>query len=251
MDTRYWGPSGWRLLHLISFSHLPKRKDIDAFFNTIPYILPCKYCRHSFSENITKDPVETSDSIPRWLWKMHNRVNAKLREQRLCRIVEDPTFQSVKHIYEERMKAGCTRTHFEGWEFLFSIAEAHPLGRQGKFTVPIQGHPALETLTDPLERNRWNVMTPEERLKHYNEFWRLLPSVLPFAEWSAGWKEGLPTTRKGLIKHLYSIRCGLESDLELLNRTTYNSLCKELQTHRSGCATSARGKTCRKKRRAT
>lgn len=246
MDTRYWGPSGWRLLHLISFSD-HTHKDFCAFFNTLPYILPCKYCRKSFSENLSKDPIEKADSVPRWLWRMHNRVNAKLRTQRMCKET-DPSFQSVQKVYEQRLSLGCTRTFFEGWEFLFSIAEAHPLGRHGRTTVPIQGHPAIESLTDPLERNLWNVMTPEERMPYYMEFWRLLPKVLPFQEWSDGWKGDLPESRKELLKYLYSIRCGLESDLELLNRTTYNSLCKELQTFRSGCTSSARGKTCRKKR---
>jgi hypothetical protein len=252
MDTRYWGPSGWRLLHLISFSTAPERQNVEAFFNTLAYVLPCKYCRKSFSENISKDPIEDADSIPEWLWRMHNRVNAKLRAQKLC-TARNPSFQSVKDVYTERLDLGCTRTSFEGWEFLFSIAEGHPLSRQGRSSVPIAGHPALETLTDPLERNRWNVMTPEERMKPYRDFWTLLPKVLPFSEWSEAWKMSTAAiaNRKTLLKSLWSIRCELESKLELLNRTTYNSLCRELQSHRSGCAKSVRGKTCRKKRAST
>jgi hypothetical protein len=245
MDTRYWGPSGWRLLHLISFSQVPKRADVCAFFNTLAFVLPCKYCRYSFSENISKDPIEANDSIPRWLWRMHNKVNAKLRGQRLCRSA-DPSFQSVQRIYEERLESGCTRTIFEGWEFLFSVAEAHPLSRQGRSSVPIQGHP-VEVTTD-LEKNKWNLLTPDERMVYYNRFWELLPAVLPFKEWSAIWRAGIPGTRKELLKHLWGTRCDMEAKLELLNSTSYNSLCKELKHYRSGCATSLRGKTCRKKR---
>ena len=160
MDTRYWGPSGWRLLHLISFSEVPSRSNLESFFNTLAYVLPCKYCRKSFSENIAKDPIEKAESIAEWLWRMHNRVNAKLRAQKLC-TARNPTFESVKGVYKQRLEAGCTRTTFEGWEFIFSIAEGHPLSRQGRSSVAISGHPALDTLTEPLERNRWNVMTPE------------------------------------------------------------------------------------------
>lgn len=244
MDTRYWGPSGWRLLHLISFSDR-NREDVCAFFNTLAFVLPCKYCRQSFSDNIRKDPIEINDSIPRWMWRMHNKVNAKLRNQRLCKH-EDPSFQTVKRIYDERLESGCTRTVFEGWEFLFSIAEAHPLSRQGRASVPIQGHP--DAVTD-LEKNRWNLLTPEERMVYYNRFWELLPAVLPFKEWSAVWGTSpVPGNRKDLLKHLWAIRCEMESKLELLNSTSYNSLCKELRHHRSGCASSVRGKTCRKKR---
>jgi hypothetical protein len=247
MDTRYWGPSGWRLLHLMSFSSTPNKDDVCCFFNTLAYVLPCKYCRKSFSENILKDPVTEAESIPKWLWRIHNRVNAKLRTQHLCKS-NDPSFQSVEKMYKERLAAGCTRTTFEGWEFLFSIAEAHPLSRQGRISVPIPGHPALEELGSPLEKNLWNVLTPEERMVQYTKFWTLLPKVLPFSEWSTEWKGGIPGTRKGLLRYLWDIRCTLETKLELLNRTSYSSLCKELQHHRSGCSSSVRGKTCRKKR---
>lgn len=247
MDTRYWGPSGWRLLHLISFSSHPNREDVYRFFNTLPYVLPCKYCRMSFSENITKDPIEKAESIPRWLWRMHNKVNAKLRSQHIC-ASSDPSFQSVKKIYEERLAAGCSRTTFDGWEFIFSVAEAHPLGRAGRTSTPIQGHPVLDMSDDPLERNRWNVMTPEERMIYFTEFWRILPNVLPFEEWTWEWKDGLADTRRELLRYLWSVRCTLETKLQLLNRTSYNSLCKDLYNNRSGCTTSTRGKTCRKKR---
>jgi len=252
MDTRYWGPSGWRLLHLISFSTTVDPKNLIPFFWTIPYILPCKYCRKSFSENIDKDPIDKATSPAKWLWRMHNKVNAKLRMQKVHNEQPDPRFSSVQKIYEERLQSGCSRTTFEGWEFLFSLAEAHPLSRQVRTSVPIQGHPALETIIDPLERNRWNVMEPEERLVYYNKFWELLPSVLPFREWTDHWEKASSLNkaicRKECLKHLWAIRRHMEAELELLNRTNYNSLCKELQNNRSGCAKSMRGKTCRKKK---
>jgi hypothetical protein len=105
-------------------------------------------------------------------------------------------------------------------------------------------------MTD-LEKNQWNLLEPEERMLYYNRFWRLLPTVLPFPEWSAVWHGEIPNTRKDLLKHLWKIRCEMETKLELLNSTTYNSLCKELKEYRSGCANSVRGKTCRKKRSAS
>ena len=250
MDTRYWGPSGWRLLHLISFSPTVDPKYLNAFFWTIPYVLPCKHCRKSFSENMDKEPIDTATSPARWLWRMHNKVNAKLRAQHLQKVVADPPFKPVETLYKERLASGCSRTVFEGWEFLFSIAEAHPLSRQLRTSSPIQGHPAIETLYDPLERNRWNVMEPEERLVYYKQFWALLPKVLPFPEWRAAWEtaSGMNEAfcRNDCLKSLWSIRRHMEKELELLNRTTYDSLCKELKAYRSGCGASMRGKTCRK-----
>lgn len=246
MDTRYWGPSGWRLLHLISFAAPTlNKKDICDFFNTLPYVLPCKYCRKSLTEYMQADPAECQENMARWLWRIHNDVNDKLRAQRLG-ATEDPPFKVVKDFYEAQLAASCTKTTFEGWEFLFSVAEAHPMSAAGRASEPIQG--ATES-PDPLERNRWNIMTPEERLPYYERFWRLLPRVLPFPEWRAvaSRVKGDWATRQESLKALWAIRCAMESKLELLNRTSYASLCKELRHYRSGCAASRRGKTCRRK----
>ena len=248
MDTRYWGPSGWRLLHLISFA--PRTKSTCEFFEMLPYVLPCKYCRKSLSEYMLKDPINCNKDLPRWLYRIHNDVNHKLRSQKLP-VEPDPSFPIVETIYLERLAAGCSRTTFEGWEFLFSIAEAHPLSRVAKASVPISNHPP--TITDPLERNRWNVLSPEERLPYYNRFWALLPAVLPFPEWTRSWRQavkivGPPTCRADCLKYLWSIRRHMEDKLDLINRTTYDSLCKELRHHRSGCSKTTRGKTCRRKK---
>lgn len=252
MDTRYWGPPGWKLLHLIAHSaKAAQMPTVRRFFNTVAYILPCKYCRKSFSEYIVCDPIPQNVSqLPRWLWRIHNKVNGKLRDQGL-KVEEDPPFYSVKKSYEDLLSVGCTRTNFEGWEFLFSVAEAHPLSRTGRASVPIKDHPAIESVTDPLEKNRWNIMLPEERHIFYTEFWKLLPEVLPFSEWTAIWKRSataISKCRKECLKQLWAIRRALENELDLLNRTTYHSLCKEIQRYRSNCTRSMRGKTCRKKR---
>jgi hypothetical protein len=41
MDTRFWGPSGWQLLHMVTFTRgllSPKTR----FFGVIQDVLPCK-----------------------------------------------------------------------------------------------------------------------------------------------------------------------------------------------------------------
>lgn len=261
MDTRYWGPSGWRLLHLISFGTKAKPADLCAFFQVLPFVLPCRFCRKSLSEYIRTDPVDCAlreGRLSKWLWRIHNSVNKKLREQGLVAAgaAPDPTFEQVASIYKDRLAAGCSRTFFEGWEFLFSVAESHPLSRSAKASQPIQGAPAPAVLAaaDPLERNRWNVMTPQERLPYYAKFWRLLPKIFPFEEWTAAWKKATkemnpPTCRTDCVKGLWKVRTIMEEELELLNRTSYADLCKELKTYRSGCGASKGGKTCRRTRR--
>ena len=254
MDTRFWGPSGWKMLHLITFSKPQVASTICDFFETLAYVLPCKYCRASFSEYTLEDPIQNSCKSPielqRWLWRVHNQVNAKLRGQGLAHH-EDPTFSAVSRIYKHKLAEGCSRTTFDGWDFLFSVADNHPLSRASRASSPLQGAPPVETLATPLERNRWNVMPPEERMVYYEKFWQLLPQVLPFEEWRAVWKRfghANWTSQKLSVRSLWAIRCALEKELDLLNRTTYSNLCKVLQSHRSGCSTATRGKTCRKKR---
>ncbi len=254
MDTRFWGPSGWKLLHLITFTYVPSRdkKNMCDFFKVLPYVLPCKFCRASLSEYMIEDPVEKACDSPlrlqKWLWRIHNRVNEKLRNQGL-NTYNDPPFESVTKLYKEKIASGCSKTTFDGWDFLFSIADNHPLSSTARNSTPIQDAPS--EVKTALERNRWNVMDPEERMIYYRRFWNTLPSVLPFEEWRNVWvaqKADAWETQKRSIGTLWKIRCEMEDALELLNRTDYSSLCKLLQSQRSGCHKTIRSRTCRKKR---
>jgi hypothetical protein len=252
MDTRYWGPSGWKLLHSITFSYEEKlKKQYVDFFNVIAFILPCKFCRKSYSEYIINDPVDVTskESLTKWLWRIHNKVNDKLRSQGLCS-TDDPSFSIVKKLYEEKLHQGCSKVHFEGWEFLFSIVEGHPTSKLSLGSKPFD---TSETINTPLLHNMYNTMKPSERLTYFKDFWIILPKVLPFHEWRELWKKFEPpssawNTRAESLKNLYRIRCSLENALELQNKTKFSSLCKELRSYKSGCNKSKKSKTCRKKR---
>jgi hypothetical protein len=256
MDTRYWGPSGWKLIHSITFSYDEKLKNkYKEFFETIAFVLPCKHCRKSYSEYILKDPIDLSvdskEDLTKWLWRIHNKVNGKLRGQGLCNY-EDPPFSIVKKLYEEKLNQGCSKVHFEGWELLFSIVESHPYSKLSlgskPFNVDITNNITINT---PLLKNMYNLMKPEEKLVYFKKFFTLLPTVLPFTQWRSLWKEfdtGSWNSRQESLNNLYRIRCSLERELELLNKTKFVSLCKELRSFKSGCNKSKRSKTCRKKR---
>lgn len=255
MDTRFWGPSGWKLLHSITFGNQNNGKDVCAFFNYLPYVLPCKFCRASLSEYILEDPIEkscgTPETLQRWLWRIHNKVNEKLRRQHVQVDGPNPPFYAVSAFYKDKLRQGCSKTHFDGWDFLFSVAECHPLSQASRSSLPILGHPPVEELTTPLEKNRWNLLEPEERLVYYTKFFQSLPAVLPFKEWRNVWAQSdceTYTKRKETIDCLWKIRRTLEKELELLDKDTYASMCKTLQDNRSGCNRSSKSKTCRKKR---
>ena len=102
------------------------------------------------------------------------------------------------------------------------------------------------------EKNRYNMLTPDERVAKLKEFWVLLKDALPFQEWKTSWKTHAGpikmaiTNRRSAKSWLWKIKCGLESDLEQLGTTSYNGLCKQVAKHRSGCSTSKKARTCRK-----
>lgn len=224
-------------------------------FEMLPFVLPCKFCRASLSEYMEKDPLEPAlasrDSLTRWLWRIHNEVNTKLRSQKL-NVVPDPPFEKVASLYKDILSSGCSQTDFPGWDFLFSIAELHPLSKSAKASVAIPGGPPCEDLKTREEKNRWNCLSPEERLPLYRLFWTSLGNTLPFPEWRKSWHKNAAgyslNSRKAVIRWLWKLRCRMESNLNLLNRCKYSSLCKTLKTHRSGCTKSIKARTCRKKR---
>lgn len=258
MDTRFWGPSGWRLLHSIAFAYDPKtdKGSTRFFFHSLPFVLPCKFCRTSLSEYMEQLPLEPAlqsrDTLARWLWSIHNMVNAKLRSQKI-QVMDDPSFESVETFYTELLARGCSKTEFPGWDFLFSIADLHPMSRAARQSVPIPGTPPCDQLSTLDEKNKRNCLSPEERLPLYKAFWISLGRCLPFKEWRRSWSLNAASSRsleskESTMKWLWTTRCKLESDLELLNSCKYSSLCKNLKTHRSGCNKSRRARTCRKRK---
>jgi hypothetical protein len=117
MDTRFWGPSGWQLYHLIAMSGkgLP-------LFKTMKDVLPCKYCRESTAKFVGEDPP--SGNLSRWMYDFHNKVNNKLRIQckddpRIICPPDDPTFEEVTSHYTGLL---CADPHSPpGLDFLFCV----------------------------------------------------------------------------------------------------------------------------------
>jgi len=257
MDTRFWGPSGWRLLHMITFAYKPEKDKaaIRQFFEILPFVLPCKFCRSNLVEHYQKVPLEealdSKESLSKWLYKIHKLVNQKLRDQGQT-IPKDPPFETVKDIYEDRLAFGCSKTDFPGWEFLFSIVESHPLAYT---ETPLPEAPPKETLKTKKELLQWNYLSGECRFNYVCRFWKLLPDVLPFDEWRDIWKDEMKDccdsawkTRQSSRKALWAVRKTIEKKLLLLNRTTFHDLCKTLQFYKSGCAykQNKNTRTCRR-----
>ena len=251
MDTKFWGPSGWKLLHTLTFTYKPsQRSAMRDFLETLPFILPCKFCRHSLTEYYCADPVDltSAETLSRWLWRIHNKVNTKLRSQGQT-LPPDPSFAAVKRMYEASLpnSSGTEACKsFPGWDFLFSVAFSHPLTVKGKPMPEEQAPTVCRHLTKDQEENRMNRLNPEKRLRYWNKFWVTLPLVMPPA-WASAWKgdgaNGLKN-RQQATRWLWRIRCDFSHGAD-----PYRQVCQRLANYESGCSKSTRARTCRKTRK--
>jgi len=252
MDTRFWGPSGWRLLHCATFLYTPERHDdYQAFFETIPYILPCKYCRASLTEHYEQDPMNLTSraTLSHWFYRIHNRVNDALRSKHLHTCATNPPFSQVKSQYYTWLNKGPLSRLSTFWDFLFSVAYNHPKGVE-RTTKPIEGCPAYAmNCASPTTRNRWNTLSTEDRLQWYTRFWDTLPAVLGpdlEADWRSAHQRRDLSTRRSTLAWLWRQRCAIDNEFH----DPYQSVCRYVASYSSDCGSSSgRRKTCRRRKR--
>jgi hypothetical protein len=259
MDTKFWGPGAWKLLHMASFQYTSSQKDnMKTFLYLLPFVLPCKFCRKSLTEYYVADPpvnvLSSESQLSRWLWRIHNNVNDKLRSQGQAQHPPNPPYKGVKDMYKEYLAQGCSETIFPGWEFLFSILDNHPFSKEGRSTKPFEYNESDIDFENDIEKNRFNLLTPEERITYIISFFKILPAILPYREWEETWNnvagpvEEIGKGRRQALAWLWKIRSALEKEFELKNKDSFLGVCSTVAAHRSSCSKSARAKTCRKKR---
>jgi hypothetical protein len=224
-------------------------KPLNTFFENLPYVLPCKYCRASLTDYVFADPIPAAKEMDEWMYRIHNRVNGKLREQKLLD-TPNPKWPEIRKRYEAWMTAPCTKRRMVGWDFLFSIANTTPSATTK--ATPMPGAPP-ELPTTAL-KNRWNVLSAAERFPHLEAWWGTLAAVLPFAEWRGAWQQaekvhGKAPVRRGkraMVAWLYAMERTVCAYLkETTPHDSFEGLCSELATFSSGCGKSKRSKTCR------
>lgn len=264
MDTRFWGPSGWKLLHLITFTYEPDIENQQLltknFLETLPYILPCKYCRASLTdyyrqlpyekkseENGVETVLESREKFTRWMYDIHNLVNDKLRKQGL-NPSPNPSFAEVKEFYIKWLREAQWQDHLlTFWDFLFSVAYNHPK-ETIKHSKPMPDCPKdVFKCSDKCEKNKWNVLGIKDRLYWFKRFWDFLPAVLPLQiqeRWLYFQTKYKPTLecRRSSLAWLWKMRCALDPNFS----DPYTQVCKKIANYSSDCSKSINGKTCRK-----
>lgn len=115
MNTTLWGPPAWVFLHTVAQNYEPtpeNKAHMKQFFTLLQHVLPCRWCRESYARFIVELPIDgyldTQQGLQYWLYKIHNKVNDKLRMQgHLPASSKNPSFQSVCQHYE-RFRAACS-----------------------------------------------------------------------------------------------------------------------------------------------
>jgi hypothetical protein len=258
MDTKFWGPSGWKLLHYIAYKYPknPTNKDkelMSDFLETLPYILPCKFCRASLTEYYEKHPynnaVLNKSKLTKWLYDIHNEVNAKLRLQHL-NPAPDPKFTDVNIFYEEWIQSPPTAIITVFWDFLLSVAYNHP-NQSTKTSKPMPNCPQFAfRCTSKKEKNRWNTLSAKDRLYYYRRFWMFLPDVIQgplqiMLHRAIRMHKPCLVSRRTTIAWLWRLRCEMDSDY----KDPYKDVCRYVATYSSDCSKSVRARTCRRKRK--
>jgi hypothetical protein len=122
------------MLHSIARNYNPELSDeYKTFFTNLKNVLPCIYCRVSFTEYIEELPVdgflESQEQFFSWLYHIHNKVNNKLRGQGLIEWI-NPSLDSVAERYKY-IDGDMTNCHVReqslmGWNFLYCVAFVFP-----------------------------------------------------------------------------------------------------------------------------
>ena len=254
MDTRFWGPAGWKLLHLISFDYtysVDRAITYAKFFETIPYIIPCKFCRSSLTDYYQEHPYTHSAvtngymnpllDVKKWMYTIHNCVNDKLRKQGLYKDA-NPSFIAVKKWYTALLNDSWDTQLALCWDFLFAVGYHHP--KMIKMELMPGCTLQKKQITDECQKNKWNILPMKERMKWFIAFWTYLPDVLP-VEIANKWKQIRIKpdlhSRKSTLAWLWKMRCALDSQF----KDPYTSICKRIASYSSDCNSI----TCRKSRK--
>ncbi len=112
MLTSVWGPSLWHSLHTISFNYpiSPSYKDkieYRKFILQLKHVLPCKYCRINFKENLkclplTMKQMESRYTFSKYMYNLHELINKMLKKK------SNLTYNQVRERYEH-FRARCNK----------------------------------------------------------------------------------------------------------------------------------------------
>ena len=110
MLTAVWGPPLWHSLHTISFNYpvKPTKEDKENYYNyfkSLEHVLPCRYCRENYQENLKKlkfgkKYFKDRETLSKFVYNLHEMVNKNLGKK------SGLTYSQVRDRYEH-FRARC------------------------------------------------------------------------------------------------------------------------------------------------
>lgn len=105
MITYIWGPAMWLFLHTTSFNYPVNPSESDKkyyykFFKNLQNILPCRYCRENYADNIKKihklnyGVMKNRETLSKWVYELHEIINERLGKK------SGLTYEEVRDRYE-------------------------------------------------------------------------------------------------------------------------------------------------------
>jgi hypothetical protein len=92
LDPDIWGPQFWGFLHTSAMTYpkhpnaITKKKYYDLI-QSIPQFIPVEQMSSDFARLLEQYPVtpylDNKESLVRWTWYIHNKVNDKLEKPRI------------------------------------------------------------------------------------------------------------------------------------------------------------------------
>jgi hypothetical protein len=89
LDSTIWGPPMWFFLHTSAMCYplypnaITKKKYYD-FFQNLPLFIPIEPMSSYFSRLLEEYPIspylDDRESLTRWVWFIHNKINEKLEK---------------------------------------------------------------------------------------------------------------------------------------------------------------------------
>ena len=135
MQSAIFGPPFWLTIHITSFNYPThptedQKKQYSTWLWSYGNILPCKYCRENFSQNMKnagfnfEETMKSRHSFSRFCYDLHDVVNTMLKKT-------SPPFEQIREQYEAfrakclsetqkkvmenmQMEKGCIRPHHNG-----------------------------------------------------------------------------------------------------------------------------------------
>jgi hypothetical protein len=130
MQTVKWGPGLWIGLHCMTFNYPDTPSQIDknhykTFFESLQFMLPCVYCRDSYTIYIKYLPInnflDDRYGVTYWLYRLHNLVNQKLQKPMV-------DFIDCCIMYE-KMRAKCGKVLENDVKYLECVKKASDIKR--------------------------------------------------------------------------------------------------------------------------